>query len=152
MIAALETVVANQTISPVRGGLEARDPRAAKEMTTSSYPPNYFMKQTFSYSLAAFTAVCLFSCNHATTSKVDHSKQDEQLKEIERLKAEVAIVEGKMKDLPLDRTTDIRGLEAQATAQTQQLQSLEAEISKVQGRKQEIEKEFEDYKRLYVIR
>jgi predicted nuclease with TOPRIM domain len=114
------------------------------------------MKTTLAYSLITVAALSTWSCKSPSiggTSKVDvGTTQNNQVEEIERLKAELATVEGKVREMPMDRTDEIKALQAEANGQTEELQKYEAAISKLQARKMEIEKEFESYKRQYVTR
>lgn len=97
--------------------------------------------------VAAFGAV-LSSCDSPELVR----KRDQQALEITKLKGELSVVEERLKDIPPDRTEDLSVIEQEAKTQQEEITKLEGEIKDLEAKKESVEKEFQEYKRKYVIR
>ena len=80
------------------------------------------------------------------------AKQEQQRAEIRRLEGELAVIREKIKSAPPDRGKDLEAMLAQTTKQEAEIAGLEAEIEVLEDRKRELEREFEAYRRKYVVR
>lgn len=106
------------------------------------------MKNSILLSVGAAFVVILSSCDSPEMVR----QRDEQALEITKLRGELAVIEEKLKDLPADKTADLATIEEEAKTQQEEITKLEAEIKDLEENKKSVEKEFEDYKRKYVIR
>jgi len=106
------------------------------------------MKSTILFSVAAISATLLSSCDSPEMVR----KRDQQAMEITKLKGELAVLEERLKDIPPDRATDLAAIETEAKTQQEEINKLEGEIKDLTEKKESVQKEFEEYKRKYVIR
>ena len=107
------------------------------------------------YQLFSVLAVILLtSCGGKDKDKDPHltKKSADQQSEIARLRSELALLDEQLKILPPDRSAELLEARKTADAQVADLAKLEVEISKLQARKAQLTKEFDEYKRKYAIR
>ncbi len=105
------------------------------------------MKLLIPCTAAAFL-FCLASCDSPEMVR----KRDQQSIELTKLKGELAILEEKLKDVPVDHSEELSALEEQAKVQQAEISKLEGEIQNLEAKKEAVQKDFEDYKRKYVVR
>ncbi len=106
------------------------------------------MKSAITLAAALLAAIALPSCESPELTQ----KRDAQLLEITRLKGELVLMEEKVKNLPEDRSIELRQVTQEADAKSEELAKLEEEVAALEAKKAALEKEFEDYKRKYAIR
>jgi predicted nucleic acid-binding protein len=99
-------------------------------------------------SLAAISTLFLCSCE----SRELTLKKEQQAIEITRLKGELNLIEEKLRNLPVDKSTELAAAEIEAEAQKEEVKELEAEVTALEAKKRDLEKQFEDYKRKYAVR
>jgi len=99
-------------------------------------------------SLAVIPTLFLVACE----SKELTRKKEQQNIEITRLKGELDLIEEKLRNLPPDKTSELAAAEVEAESQKEEVKELEAEVTALEAKKRDLEKQFEDYKRKYVIR
>jgi septal ring factor EnvC (AmiA/AmiB activator) len=78
-------------------------------------------------------------------------KREEQRAEIKRLEGEIALMEEKLKNIPETREEDLAKARQELEAQNQESTRLEQDISGLESRKRQLEKEFTDYKVKYRV-
>ena len=98
--------------------------------------------------LAVIPTLFLISCE----SKELTRKKEQQSIEITRLKAELNLVEEKLRNLPPDRATELAAAEIEAEAQKEEVKELETEVTALETKKRDLERQFDDYKRKYAVR
>ena len=104
-----------------------------------------------SYQLCSVLAVILLaSCGGKDPLLV--KKAAEQQTEITRLRAELVVLDEQFRNLPQDRSTELATAHRAAETQDAEIVMLEAQLAKLQARKAQLAKEYDEYKRKYVIR
>jgi seryl-tRNA synthetase len=78
-------------------------------------------------------------------------KREEQRAEIKRLEGEIALMDEKLKTIPVTREEDLAKARQELEAQKQETARLEQDISGLESRKRQLEKEFADYKVKYRV-
>lgn len=106
------------------------------------------MKAFTTYAALAAVMAMVSACD----SKEALKKRDDQALELTKLKAELAIIEEQIKDVPEDRTKELAAIEEETKAQEAEITKLEGEIKDLETRKATVQKEFDDYKKKYVVR
>ncbi|WAC18461.1 hypothetical protein OVA24_14595 [Luteolibacter sp. SL250] len=106
------------------------------------------MKSTTLYAAVAASAALLCSCDSPEMVR----KRDQQALEITKLRGELAVLEERLKDLPPDRAADLATIEEETKKQQAEIIKLESEIKDLEAKKESVQKDFEEYKRKYVIR
>lgn len=106
------------------------------------------MKSTRLLLTLAISSVALFSCDSPEMVR----KKDEQSVQITKLKGELAVLEEQLKAMPVDRSVDLAKLQQEAKAQKEEIEKLEQEVKDLEVKRDETQKEFENYKKKYVVR
>ncbi len=106
------------------------------------------MKSTILCTTVAVFAAVLCSCDSPEAVR----KRDQQALEITKLRGELAVLEERLKSLPPDRTADLSAIEEETKKQQEEITKLEGEIKDLEAKRESVKKEFEEYKRKYVIR
>ncbi len=106
------------------------------------------MKSTILCTTVAVFAAVLCSCDSPEMVR----KRDQQALEITKLRGELALLEERLKDLPPDRSEDLAAVEQETKKQQEEIIKLENEIKDLESKKESVKKDFEEYKRKYVIR
>jgi cell division protein FtsB len=78
-------------------------------------------------------------------------KREEQRAEIKRLEGEIALIDEQLKAIPVIHEEDLAKARKELESQKQETTRLEQEISDLEGRKRQLEKEFTDYKVKYRV-
>ena len=87
-----------------------------------------------------------FGCVSCGDDPKLEEKHERQKAAIVRLRAEVALIEEKLKNLPPDVSADLRLAEKKAEEQQAGIVRLQAEISALQARKIALQKEYDRYR------
>jgi len=99
---------------------------------------------------AVLTAILLVSCRGKDPQLM--KKSADQQTEITRLRSELALLDEQLKNLPQDRSAELAEARKTADVQATAVTKLEEEVTKLEVRKTQLTKEFDEYKRKYVIR
>jgi cell division protein FtsB len=78
-------------------------------------------------------------------------KREEQRAEIKRLEGEIALIDEKLKAIPVIHEDDLAKARKELESQKHETARLEQEISDLEGRKRQLEKEFAAYKVKYRV-
>jgi hypothetical protein len=93
-------------------------------------------------------ALALGSCKDPALVR----KREEQQTEIKRLEGEIALIQEKLKDLPPDRGAELAEARKTHEAQSQEIARLEQEVSGLETRKRQLEREFAQYRVKYPLK
>jgi outer membrane murein-binding lipoprotein Lpp len=123
-------------------------PNVDPELITLFQFLRHHMKSITLHAAVAAFAITLSSCDSPELVQ----KRDQQAIEITKLRGEVAVLEERLKDLPPDRTSDVAAIEEETKKQQSEISKLESEIKDLETKKESVQKDFDEYKRKYVIR
>lgn len=79
------------------------------------------------------------------------AKRDRQRTEIARLQGEVALAQERLKNMPEDKGEELKMAEKQLNELALEANRLDSEVSELQERKADLEKEFARYKEKYPL-
>lgn len=107
------------------------------------------MKLGFS---ANYTLIMVFfACTSCKDDPELIAKREQQRTEIARLQGEVALAKERLGHMPKDKGAQLKMAEKQLQELALEANKLEAEVSEMQRRKADLEKEFAQYKEKYPL-
>jgi len=109
------------------------------------------MKHPYLQLVPVLAVVLLASCRGGKDPQLLKKNADQQT-EIARLRGDIASLDEQLKNLPEDRSAALAEARKTAEAQTAEVAKLQGEVAKLQARKVQLAKEFDEYKRKYAIR
>lgn len=101
-----------------------------------------------SAALVALLCLSVISCDDPKLVE----KREKQKAEIARLKGEVALIEERLKNLPLDVTADLAAARQLSEKQAVEVAALENEVAGLERRKRSLHAEFDAYKVKYQVK
>ena len=99
-----------------------------------------------SYLWCALSVLTLVSCREDSQLV---EKREKQKVEITRLKAEVALIEEKLKDLPPDVSLALAEAKQVSEKQSAEVERLEGVVAELNARKRSLQSKFDDYRVKY---
>ena len=99
--------------------------------------------------VAIALSIPLISCNEDPELV---RKRGEQEAEIAKLKGELAIMDERLKFMPEDKTADLEEAKRETKKLEEEHERLVGEVAGLEEENRKIQREYEEYKRKYVVR